>query len=168
MKAFRFPFERIREWRGQQLEIEEARLQRLFAERNALRARRAELDRQRLAEEQALRAPAVAQAEELAALDAFARYVIAEKKRLGEAEAECERRIEAQQAAVLEARRRVELLDRLKEKQLSEWRREFDREQENLAGELFLAKWRPLQAAVQPPSMDRICPWAKPASSEHR
>lgn len=168
MKAFRFPFDRVRQWRAQQLEIEEVRLQKLFADRQAIRAQRAALDEERLREERAVRAPGSAAAQDLAVLDAFGRYVVAEKKKLTEAEAGCATRIAAQQQQVTEARRRVELLDRLKEKRLAEWRLEFDREQENLAGELFLAKWRPAQAAVQPPSIDRTWPCAKPASSEQR
>jgi flagellar export protein FliJ len=168
MKAFRFPFDRVRRWRAQQLEMEEAKLQKLFSERNSIRAARAVLAEERMAEERAVRAPGAATASDLAALDAFVRYVVAEQRRLNGAESDCENRIAAQQREVAEARRRVELLNRLKEKRQAEWQHEFDREQETLAGELFLAKWKPAQAAVQPPSMDMICPCAKPDSSEQR
>ena len=168
MKAFRFPFDRVRQWRAQQLEIEEAKLQRLFAEQNAIRLARKALAEERLAEERAVCASGSTAAAELAALDAFVRYVVAEQKRLNGEEQNCDQRIAVQQKQLAEARRRVELLDRLKEKRLTEWWLEFDREQETLAGELFLAKWKPAQAAVQPPSIDMICPCAKPASSEHK
>lgn len=168
MKAFRFPFDRVRQWRAQQLEIEEARLQKLFQERNAIRAARTVLAEERLSEENAVRASGSATAQELSALDAFVRYVLAEYQRLNRLEADCEARITAQRQQVADARRRVELLDRLKEKRRAEWQLEFDREQENLSGELFLAKWKPAQAAVQPPSIDSTWPCANPASSEHR
>ena len=168
MKAFHFQFDRVREWRAQQFEMEKGQLQKLFGERNRLEARRHSLDRERLEEGRRVLGAGSAVAEELVALDAYTRWVKDEARRLLEAEAATTQRIGAQQQRVAEASRRVELLDRLKQKRLSEWRFEFDREQESLAGELYLAKWRPPQAAVQPPSMDSTWPSAKPASSEQR
>jgi hypothetical protein len=41
---------------------------------------------------------------------------------------------------VLEARRQFELLDDLREKALAKWKAASDKEQETLAGELFLAR----------------------------
>ncbi len=168
MKAFHFQFDRVRQWRAQQLEMEKTQLPKLFEERNRIEGRRRALDRERQEEVQRVLGAGSAMAAELAALDAFTRWVKAEGHRLLDAESAVTQRIAAQQQRVVEASRRVELLDRLKQKRLSEWRSEFDREQENLAGELYLAKWRPPQAAVQPPSIDSTWPCAKPASSEQR
>ena len=51
-------------------------------------------------------------------------------------------KIAEQRQRVLEARRQSELLDRLRAKALGEWQGAIDREQEELAAELFLAKPR--------------------------
>ena len=182
MKAFRFPLERVLEWRTRQVEIEEAKLQSLAAEREALRRRAADLESE--LEEAgrsvvAMRSPA---SEELFALDRYHRYAVSERVRLAAAAHDCEKRMAGQRDRVAEARRRQELLEHLRQRRRAEWQAAFDREQDNLAAELHLAKIaarRPAgrtlpagragernQAAVQPPSMESTWPWAYPASSE--
>jgi hypothetical protein len=49
--------------------------------------------------------------------------------------------IDAQRGRVLDARQKYEMLDRLKTRSQGVWRAECNREQENLAGELYLARW---------------------------
>ena len=44
--------------------------------------------------------------------------------------------------AMLEARRRCRLLERLKDRRLAEWSKARDRELEELASESFLARWQ--------------------------
>jgi flagellar export protein FliJ len=48
---------------------------------------------------------------------------------------------ESQRAKAMEARRRVKLLETLRESRQAEWLSEADREQEAFAGEAFLARW---------------------------
>jgi hypothetical protein len=55
-------------------------------------------------------------------------------------ERRCEARIIEQRNQVMEARRQFELLDRLRQKLYEEWRAAGNKEQEELAAELFLAK----------------------------
>jgi len=43
---------------------------------------------------------------------------------------------------VLEAQRRVRLLERLRERRFSEWEAELNRELEALAAESYLARWK--------------------------
>ena len=47
-----------------------------------------------------------------------------------------------QLSRVIEARRKFELLDRLREAALNEWQAAVNKEQEDLAAELFLARSR--------------------------
>jgi hypothetical protein len=43
---------------------------------------------------------------------------------------------------MVEARRRVRLLEKLEQKQLRLWKEEANRQQENLSAELYLARWK--------------------------
>jgi flagellar export protein FliJ len=142
VRAFHFNLDRVREWRTRQLELEEAGLQQLLAEKASLKARAAALEREREAARQAVAQQGSATGQDLGALDAFFRYVAMERQKLAAAQTACERRICVQQQQVIVARRRVEVIERLREKRLADWRAGFDREQENLAAELFLAKWK--------------------------
>ena len=119
--------------------MEEARLQALFAEKQAIERRMAALADELQAEHRRIE-DRTCDARELAMLDEFRTWVNREKHRLIAVRAECERRIAAQQAALVEARRRFQLVDRLKEKALIEWHAANAKEQEDLAAELYLAR----------------------------
>jgi len=45
------------------------------------------------------------------------------------------------EAAMMEARRRFRLLEKLKERRLAEWQKVQERELDQIASESFLAKW---------------------------
>jgi flagellar export protein FliJ len=139
MKKFAFPLETARKWRARQAELEEVRLQLLLTEKQTLEERvaslQAELDREhRRIEDISF------DAGELSRLDGFRVWVTREKQRLRNSVAECEKRIGAQRSELLEARRRFQLVDRLKEKALLDWSRAGAKEQEDLAAELYLAR----------------------------
>jgi hypothetical protein len=140
MQRFRFRLKNVLEWRTLQLEIEESKLQGLFAERRRREDEIAGLGEQRRNADRLLGFDTV-EGQELAALDAHRHALVRTAARLRTAAQDCERRIAAQQVKVLEAERRVRLLDRLKERRLAEWQLEADREQETMASETFLAKW---------------------------
>ena len=141
MKRFEFTLELIRQYREEQLAIEKIRLERLSAEKSLIEQSRALLERE-AAESAAIvsRASSV-DAIELQAVDAFRRHAIAQRIVFAKRLAGCDRRIEAQQRQLLEARRRCELLARLKDRKLKAWNEEFARELELQAGESYLAKW---------------------------
>jgi flagellar export protein FliJ len=141
MKRFDFPLERVREWREKQVAVEEAKLERLFAELSAIAAARAELDAEQARNEQLVVQAGGVTASDLQALDGFRRYVKAERGRIETLRADCSKRIEQQRAAILEARRRYELLGRLKQRSLRLWTAEMNRELEANAAEAYLAKW---------------------------
>ena len=139
MKRFAFPLETARQWRNRQAEIEELRLQQLFSERQRFQDRRAALDEE-LANERRNISDRGVDARQLAALDQFCVFVAREQQRLDAAIAECERRIETQRAALMQARRAFELIDRLKEKALGQWTAAGAKEQEDVAAELYLMR----------------------------
>jgi hypothetical protein len=82
------------------------------------------------------------EAQELVAADHYLKYLAAESKRQAAKMADWQQRTAKQQQAMVEARRRVRLLEKLEDKQLSLWTAEADREQENLSAELYLARWK--------------------------
>ena len=141
MKRFAFSLERVRQWREEQLAIESLRLERLFAEKSLIEQSWALLERE--ASESAATVSRVSSfdAVELQAVDAFRRHVIAQRALFAARLADCERRIEAQQRQVMEARRKCELLARLKERKWKTWSEELARELELQASEVYLAKW---------------------------
>jgi len=142
MKRFVFGLESVLRWRRSLFEQEQNRLRALVAERDAIGLRLRELEQLRQRAERALlEAPAVTGGE-LAALESYRRRLSAERARRQEELAGCERRIQAQRERVVEARRRVRLLERLKERRYAEWEAEANRELEALAAESYLARWK--------------------------
>jgi hypothetical protein len=139
MKRFTFPLETARQWRNRQAEIQEMRLQQLVAEKQNIEDRRVALDEELDRERRRIGDGAI-DVQRLASLDRYATFVTREQHRLAAARADCERRIEAQRAVLMEARRAFQLIERLKEKALIEWQAAGAKEQEELAAELFLAR----------------------------
>lgn len=142
MKPFRFSLERVLEWRREELEKEETALRALSAERERLQARRRMIEESLEAEQRALIRSASVSSQTLAALESWKGWVRAEIRRLDHHAQELERRITTQRLRVLEAQRRVKLLERLREKARRRWTAEWNRELENFAAEAYLARWR--------------------------
>jgi len=148
MTSFRFPLQKVLDWRQKQLELEEIRFKQQLT---AL----ADLDRAR----QELNA-AGAQAEtqvrhwnslagcDLAALNNFRLNVKHKDQEIAARRVQCQETLNAQQGIMLEARRRSRLLERLKDRRLAEWQAARDHELDELASESFLASI----AASRPPS----------------
>jgi flagellar export protein FliJ len=143
MKRLEFRLEKVRDFRRQQLELEETKLEKLHAERRELHAESLRLEREAAATRRPLMATTSVSMEgcELAAADRYLRHLANARKRHTEKLTAFDTRLRKQQEAVLEARRRLRLIEKLEARQLSDWKREADREQENLSAELFLAQW---------------------------
>lgn len=140
MKRFDFPLERVRRWRAEQAELEELKLEQLAAELNRIRQEKRSVENDRLRSEQEILAQKAIRAEDLRCLED---YRVFTRNKIRDTEAR-ERKVEAiileQRRRVTEARRRAELIERLKRKALDDWETANDREQEALAAELYLAK----------------------------
>jgi len=139
MKAFDFRLEPVLELRRRQLDLEEDRLRRLAAAVSELDRTRAELEATAIRAEAQVRAWSPLAGRDLAALAAFRTHVQSQEQKLALRRAECRQQLEAQKAAMLEARRRYRLLERLRERQFAEWRAASDREAEQFATECHLA-----------------------------
>src|SRR5882762_6808364 len=111
MKKFAFSLDRVLHWRRTQAQIEESKLTHLHGELRALENRRAALDRERSVSEQAVLSGAAVTGSDLAALDAFQRFTVAERQRLEQARAESRQRIENQIQTISVKHREVRLLE---------------------------------------------------------
>ncbi len=142
MKRFEFRLERVRQWRQDRVDIELAALERLQNELATLCRERDEA----AASEARMRRDALARnpisAVELAQVDDYVPVLRRQLERLDDAIQRATRVNAEQTAKVAAARRDAKLLDILREKQLTEWTRQRDKEQEELAAELYLARLR--------------------------
>ncbi len=100
-----FPLDRVMDWRRTRARMDEAKLEQLYAEIRGIEARQAELNGERTESEKALLdAPSVTGLQ-LAELDAFQRFTVAEQGRLERRRVECGQRVAAQIQMVAAKRR---------------------------------------------------------------
>lgn len=127
-----------------QVDIEYSKLQGLLAEIRRLELVSAGLGQQLEEEGNNLR-EAIEQTHsvspaELAHLDDYRQYVLREQKNIAVRQQQLGKQADQQRRNVVEARRRHQLLERLKEKALKSWEYEYNKETETLASDLFLAR----------------------------
>lgn len=142
MNRFQFPLDRVRRWRREQAALEELKLQRWYAQLAALDEERARAENERAASERNVLGQSSVEAGELQALDAYRLHTRSRIEKIENRRGEVLAQIEKQRQQWREARRRAELLERLKTRMFDAWQTAADREEEALAGELYLAKWR--------------------------
>ncbi len=150
MKRFDFPLERVRQFRREQAEIEEAKLGAALRVRREIERQREVLLEQRAEAERVALDKVVQNAVELAALDAFRRHVRSRRESLARKITESDARITEQRRTVAEAQRRHRLIEKLKDRRMDEWRKEFERELETVAAEAYLAGWSRRAAGSAP------------------
>lgn len=140
MKRFNFPLERVRRWRLEQLNVEELKLQQVRADRQALAdAKQQVRDELSKSRQDVLAQPSVL-GRELENLDSYGIHVHERVRSFENLEPPAEAKVAEQRGRVMEARRQFELLDALRDKALAKWHAAVDKEQETLAGELFLSR----------------------------
>jgi hypothetical protein len=141
MKAFEFRLRRALDLRKTQLELEENTLRQLAGKLEELALAAVKLDLVKERAEVAVRQAAVVEAADLWALSAYRQRIMAELRELALRREAAERQVAGQRQKVLEAQRRVRLLEKLEQRRHAEWSREADREMESLAAESFLTMW---------------------------
>ena len=141
MKKFEFPLGRVMSWRQTLERVEESKLQTLYVELRSIEASEASLSAERESSQNAVLARTSVTGSELATLDAFRRFAVAEHTRLEQRRADCAKRIAAQVQVVAQKRRDVRLLEQLRSSRLTTWRRELEREIDSQAEEAYLARW---------------------------
>jgi flagellar export protein FliJ len=141
MTGFRFSLEKVLDWRRTQLEFEEIQYRRQLAMLAELDHQQAELQESGKSAERQVREWNPVAAGELEALGGFRLHVRRRQQEMAAPRAECRKQLDRQYNLMLEARRRLRLLERLKERKLTEWRAARDKELEELASESYLANW---------------------------
>jgi len=147
--AFRFSLQKALEWRGTQLELAEAQVQQQLAALAYLDRQELELQTMGRRTEVEVRALQPLSGADLAALGSFRALVKSQERELARKRLEMRAELAKRQAAMLEARRRSRLLERLKERRWAEWQAASDKELEELAADSYLARWTNLQHRLQ-------------------
>ncbi len=142
MSGFAFRLDRVLSLRQTQLAIEESEHARLLRELSRLETALRDLDSRESAETKTLQVSRLLRGADLAGIAGARKWVIDERKRLQNSLAECRRTTELRKASVIEAQRRVRLLQRLKERRLETWTHEQNRALEELAADSAVASWR--------------------------
>jgi flagellar export protein FliJ len=142
MNAFRFPLQKVLDWRRTQLELEEVRFRQQSAAMADLDRTRAQLSAAGSTAERQVRVWNPVAGGELAALGSFRLHMRLKETQLAVPMAECRKELGRRESVMLEARRRLRLLERLRERRLAEWCEERDKELDALASEAYLAKWK--------------------------
>ncbi len=141
MHRFRFRLDSVLGWRRLQVETEEVKLRRLFEQLRQADLARERVQAEKLESGRAVLHSASPSSAELAAMEAHSRHLTRELARLAVEKLRCEQRIAEQRGRLVEAQRAMRLLEKLRDKQLTEWNEAANREQEAAAAELFLGKW---------------------------
>lgn len=145
MTSFRFRLERVLEWRRTELELADARFKQQAAALAELDRQHAELEATGIRTEIEVRQWRPVSGSDLAALGGFRLELRKREQALAARRAECQKELTRRQELMLEARRRLRLLERLKERRLAEWRAAWDRELDEQAAMSYLARWSPRQ-----------------------
>jgi hypothetical protein len=142
VKSFRFSLERVLAWRSSQLTMEESKLERLRAEADAIRRRQRSVVESKSAAESATLGAQSMLGSDLTSLDQLRHWAKGEQRRLVDAANTTANAISTQESAVTDARRRVRLLERLKDRRRTAWSAAQEAELAELAGESAIAQWR--------------------------
>jgi flagellar export protein FliJ len=128
MKNFRFRLDRVLDWRRTELEMEETRLKQMHAALAALDREKAALESAREEAGQAVLGSKRVDGAELQLLSSYKAAVKIQCARLDEKKRAGAQATASQQQKLLEARRRLRLLENLKDRRLTEWKYETERQ----------------------------------------
>lgn len=141
MKKYKFRMERALSVRRLQASLERARFEQAVAELRQIEEQRRQLSLSaRHAGSAANQGPATGL--ELASLQNFLDHNARMDRALAQRLADAGERVNAARARLMEADRKVRVLEKREERTRRKWKAEFDREIESLAGETFLARWK--------------------------
>lgn len=141
MQNFRFSLDKVMTWRRAELQREEQRLAPLVAELGRLEDAR---NRNRTARERSATDLAEVHSvygSELGALAGYHTRLEKDRMAIELQRAKCQDLIAGQRVRVVDAHRRVRLLEKLRARQFEAWRTAWQREVENFSSETFLSRW---------------------------
>ena len=145
MTTFTFRLERVLRWRQAKLELEQFTLSRLAAEGARWDRVLAELETSRAHADNLVLTSQSVEGRDLQAMVRYKGLLGKQTQMAMGRRQECESKIEQQRLRLLQARRELRLLERLRKVRRAEWEIAVNREFETLSGELYLARWTPRQ-----------------------
>ncbi len=144
MKQFQFSLEHAMHWRRLRADMERAKLESLYTELRNLDGQKTLMEEEEATAHDLVKNQDSVRAQQLFALDRFTRHMSTRKEQLEILRVDLFGQIAQQQVRLISAQRDFELLEKLKVHKKEDWRTAFDKEQEDLASEVYLAKWERL------------------------
>ena len=141
MKVFRFPLQRVLEWRALQLRVEEEKLATLQQQLASMLELREKLASARNRSESNLFVSGTAAGSDLQSWALYQARLVKQQELLKTQIVQCEKLTLEQRQRLLKARTDHRVLERLKERRWRQWVYLNDRELEDTAAEVYLAKW---------------------------
>ena len=141
MARFRFSLEKVLRWRSVELTGEEAKLKALVQEQLHLQTLLAEVSAERSKLISSLGSMPDLRGDDLRTLTACGLRLRRNAETLAQRLLQCGRELAKQRRKYSEAKRRVRLLEELRDRRLREWKYEEAALLEELASESFLANW---------------------------
>lgn len=141
MQAFHFRLEKVLDWYRRQHELEERRFAACLAALAETQRAIAALQAERLEVEREVLSRTSIAARELAALVFYRLRVKKRELELNETRTRCEAGVREQRARLQAAERRVRLVEKLRERRLSDHDYAEARELEELAADAYFSKW---------------------------
>ena len=102
MKRFDFPLEKVRQWRHEQAELEEMKLQRLFGELREIEEGRRRVEDELAEASHQIRGQAVPNAVDLVNLDSFRLYTATRLLQIAAVQQKCQVQVEQQRQQLVE------------------------------------------------------------------
>lgn len=140
MKRFVFPLQQVQAWNATRLKLEETQLEAILERQRRIETAYSEICNQRTEFEHQTLHQGLIQAAELGGLEQFRVFVATEGRRLQAARAGFAAEITERRQRIIELKRKIELLDRLRQRQQSAWTAEEAKELQAAADEAFLQK----------------------------
>ncbi len=135
MTSFEFRLQRVLDFRRMQFQVAESECHRAAANLHALQSQQAALALRKSETRSWFARLPEAHGRELAPLPGWYRWTVTEREHLLSLERLAAQELEKKRAGLIEARRRVRLLETLREHQLAQWQRESDRELEEISAD---------------------------------
>ena len=141
MRRFQFRLQRILQWQQRACRLEEDKLRAALAEVAETEERLARLAAERVAIEQEFSSQVALAPPDLQALAAFRHKAVLGRHALEQELQKRQALLDAQRQKLLAERRRLEVIEKLRERALEEHTRAADREVEILSHESYLSTW---------------------------
>jgi flagellar protein FliJ len=141
VKVFHFSLDRALHIRRAQFEVERVKYQRLERDREQLEAQVTAIQVEAAHARSAIVARTHLLPGEISTMPDYLRGTKQRLSKLDELRKDLARRLQEQQRQLVEAERKVKLLEKLRTKRFGEWQTEMQKEQETFAADAYLARW---------------------------